>query len=411
MDNTEALSGLRVLEYGNMVSGPFCARLLADSGADCVKVEPPGGDESRGRGPFHDDAPDPDFGGLYLYLNANKRGVTLDLETSSGRASFGELASRADVVVVNGLTRDLERLGLLHRDFVEVNPGLIVTAITPFGLTGPRRYWAGDDLVAVASGGLMYATPGLPDMVHEPELEPPLRANAHVGEMVAGIHAAAATVAAVLQAELTGEGCQVDVSQQEAVAMVLSWEIAHASYLAPKAREPFVFATMPNSYLPCKDGHVVVVGYMDRHFKGLAELMGMPELADMEVFADTYERSRNWDALEPLVLEWTMAHTGEEIARMAQERGVPCFPASSVGQMVESEHVLAREYLWTHELPGGGSVKVPGNPMRMAKTPPALRRRAPALGEHTLEVMKEWLGQPPQSGTDQPRGKAPGSAS
>ena len=387
-----ALSDLRVLEYGNFVSGPFCARLLADAGADCVKVEPPGGDESRTRGPFPGDVADPDRSGLYLYLNANKLGITLDLESPQDREVFRGLVKQADVLVVNRRPHDLERLELRRHHLEDLNPRLIVTCITPFGLTGPYRDYAGDDLIAVASGGLMYATPGLPDMVNCPDREPPLRANTHVGDFVAGIHATIATLVAVAQRDLTGEGCEVDLSQQAAVAMAMMWEIGHASYLEPRRREPTVFASMPNSYLPCSDGYVVVVGFMDHHWGRLVELIGTPELADMEVFSGPHERARNWDALRPMLLEWTMNHTGEEIGRMAQAKGVPCFPAYRVGQMVESKHVRARGYLQDYGQQDGISVLLPSNPIRMQGTLPSLRFPAPRLGQPSDGVLERWLG-------------------
>ena len=383
MEPGAALSGLRIVEYGNLVAGPFCARLLADAGADVIKVEPPQGDESRRRGPFPKDTPDPEWSALYLYLNANKQGVLIDLENRRGLGLFQELLQQADILVVNHPPDVLDRLQLRREHLKDLNPGLVVTAITPFGLTGPYRDYAGDDLIAVSAGGLAHATPGVPDMVSDPEREPPLRANTYIGEFLAGIHAAIATMVAVMRRELTGEGCEVDVSQQEAVAMVMPWEIAHASYLEPKRREPVVFANQPNAYLPCKDGYVVVAGFLEHHWRGIVELLGNPDWAQSEVFGDAFERARNWDALEPLILEWTMEHTGAEIAQLSQAKGVPCFPAYTVGQMVDSKHVAEREFLWTHQGPNGSTFKLPGYPVRMAATPWRLRRPAPKLGEHT----------------------------
>ena len=403
MTDRMALSGLRVLEYGNLVAGPYCARLLGDAGADVVKVEPPAGDQSRRRGPFPDGVVDPEWSGLYLYVNANKRGITLDLEEQRDMGTFRDLLRHIDVLVLNHPPARLERLGLRRYHLRKLNPGLIVTTITPFGLKGPYRDFVGDELIAVSAGGLAYATPGIPDTVHDPDEEPPLRANAFVGEFIAGVQGAIASVAAVMTRDHTGEGSEVDVSQQEAVAMVIPYELAHASYLEPKGREPIIFGAMPNAYLPCKDGYVVVVAVMEHHWRALTELVGDPELAEIEVFADAAERARNWDALEPLLLEWTMSHTGAEIAQLAQSKGIPCFPAYTVGQMVDSEHVAARRFLWTLEEPKGRKFKLPGYPVHMDSTPWCLRRRAPRLGEHTAEVLREWTGYSLQGARRPPR--------
>ena len=192
MNRPSALSNLKILEYGDMVPGAFCARLLADAGADVVKVEPPGGDSARQNGPFPGDAKDPNWSGLYHYLNANKRGITLDLATQMDMAVFKQLAAKADVLVLDNTAAEIDSLGLRRHNLQALNPGLIVTAITPFGLTGPKRDHAGDDLIAVSAGGMAHATPGIPGMIHDPEKEPPLRANTYVGDILAGVQGAVA---------------------------------------------------------------------------------------------------------------------------------------------------------------------------------------------------------------------------
>ena len=392
MTSGSALSDLKVLEYGDMVSGAYCARLLADAGADVVKVEPPQGDSSRRRGPFPSGVEDVDWSGLFLYLNANKRGATLDLDQSGEAALFKELVAEADVLVLDLPPAVIEKLGLRWSHLKELNARLIVTAITPFGLTGPYRDYAGDDLIAVSAGGLAHATPGIPDMIHDPEKEPPLRANTYVADFLAGIQGAVASMIAILTRGLTGQGSEVDVSRQEAVAMVIPFDLAHASYHQAKKREPSIFGAMPNAYLPCRDGYVVIMAIVESHWQALMELTGNPEWGELEVFANAMERARNWDALEPLLLEWTMSHTGAEITELAQSKGVPCFPAYSVGEMVKSEQVVARGFMQDLKGPEGQTFQLPGYPVRMEATPWRLRRGAPKLGEHTTEIVKDWLG-------------------
>jgi len=387
-----ALAGLKVVEVTDQVAGSFCARLLGDAGADVVKVEPLDGDRHRKNGPFPGGVPDSDWSGLYLYLNSNKRGVSLDIESPGGRAAFQDLVNTADFLVLGQNSSEIERLGLRREQLAEANPKLIVTAITPFGLAGPNSAYLGDDLIAISAGGMAYATPGIPDMVGDPELEPPLRSNTNMAGYLAGVQGAVASVAALLSRTIQGTGCELDLSMQEAVAAVMPFELAHASYHEAKARWPEIFGVMPNAYLPCKDGYVVVMAVMEAHWRNLIDLADNPDWAELEVFSSGVERARNWDALEPLLLEWTMAHTGAEIAQLAQDRGIPCFPAYTVGQMVDSAHVAERGFMRDMEGPGGQRFKLPGYPVRMERTPWELFRPAPMLGQHTSEVLQEWLG-------------------
>ena len=389
-----ALAGVRVLEFTETASASFCARLLGDAGADVVKVEPPVGDRYRRHGPFPDCHSDPDWSGMFLYLNANKRGMELDLLHQSQKAVFDNLIEAADILIVGGQSAEIERRGLRRELLRHMNPGLIVAAITPFGLTGPNSAHLGDELTAVAAGGLSFATPGVPDGVQDPANEPPLTANTPLAELMTGVLGATACVAALLSRQFSGQGCEIDLSLQEGVAAVMPYEHAHAAYHEPKKRELLGFALMPNVYMPCKDGYVVLMAVLDGHWRSLMSAAGNPDWGDLEVFGTAQERGRNWDALEPLLLEWTMSHTGEEIARLAQERGVPCFPAYTVGQMMESPHVAERAFLQDLTSPAGREFKLPGYPIRMAATPWRSFRPAPKLGEHTGEVLQEWLGWP-----------------
>jgi len=408
-----ALADVRVVEYTEMASASFCARLLGDAGADVVKVEPPEGDGYRSHGPFPDGHPDPDWSGMFLYLNANKRGVCLDRQDSRQNAAFGDLLAKADILVLGGQSAEIERQGLRRDLLKHLNPGLIVCAITPFGLSGPNSGYVGDDLTAVASGGLSFATPGVPDGVEDPVKEPPLTANTPLAELMTGVLGAAGCVAALLARQFSGQGCEIDLSLQEGVAAVMPYELAHAAYHEPKKRELLGFALMPNVYMPCKDGYVVIMAVLEGHWRSLMEAAGNPDWAELEVFATARERASNWDALEPLLLEWTMSHTGEEIARLAQERGVPCFPAYSVGQMMGSPHVVERDFLQEFTSPGGRSFKLPGRPIRMGATPWRSFRPAPRLGQHTAEVLGEWLDWPGHSHPNPPpkgEGTMPGAA-
>ena len=392
-DQDGALSGLKVVEYASFVSGPYCARLLADAGAQVIKVEPPEGDEARRRGPFPDDTSDPNRSGLFMYLNINKKGVTLDLSRPEARDVFLDLLKDADVLVENNPPLIMREQGLDFPTLHALYPGLIVVSLTHFGQTGPYRDYRGDDLVATNMGGLAYSTPGLPDHVEDPMKEPPLKPATYLSDFVAGLVGAVATFLALFSRTRGGAGRQVDVSQQEAIASMMVWDIAHHSYLgASKARFPTVMAGVePNKYMPCKDGYVAIVAFSDDHWRKLVEVMGNPDWAQSELFDRAYSRAQYWDALGPMILEWTMARTGREIAEMAQARGLPCFYAQEVADMVQSEQVSARGSLADLKA-DGVSWRMPASPLRCSRLLSGAMPPAPRLGEHTEEILKGWLG-------------------
>ena len=393
-DRQLPLHGLKVVELGDSVAGPYCARLLADAGAEVIKVEAPEGDASRRRGPFPDDLPDPNRSGLFLYLNANKLGISMDVRSSLGKELFRDLLRDADILVENNAPRTMQELGLdfasLHEDF----PNLIVTSVTPFGQTGPYRDYHADDLIAMNMGGMAYATPGLPDEVSDVDREPPLRPATYVADFAAAISASVATMLAILTRESDGLGRHVDVSAQEAVAAAMAWDLTTLIYLGVSKQRGtrLGYGLMPNCYLPCKDGYVVLTAFYEDHWTGLVEVMGSPDWAESGLFDDAVSRADHWDALRLLLLDWTMSHTGREISEATQARGIPCFPARELDQAVDEEQLSARGFLQEIELGAGRRARMPGLPFRFGDNPWPLRMPAPRLGEHTNVLLSERLG-------------------
>ena len=381
------LTGVKVVEYAASVPGPYCAKILADAGADVLKVEPPEGDVARQRGPFPDDLPDPNKSGLFLFLNANKRGITLDITKGEGLAVFRELVRRADILIENHPPAEAEGLGIAFPALQEVNTGLIVTSVTRFGQWGPYQDHKADDHITWAMGGMAWATPGLPDRATDGEREPPLHPDAPAADIIAGAVSAAATLLALMAREGDGAGRHVDTSAQEAVAAMAVYEVAPWSYGGLlRGRLSETSARQPNIYLPCKDGHVVITAMEEDHWQELCRIMGQPGLAELEVFKDSTLRANNWDALEPILLEFTMAHSGRELEETLQTRGVPCMRAYTIGEAVSSDQVRTREALWAHDVDGRTAL-LPAPPYRYSHTPLRLRRPAPRLGEHTAEVL------------------------
>ena len=398
MDAIEAaaggpLAGLRVVELGDGTAGPYAAKLLGDFGAEVVKVESASGDSTRRRGPFADDAPDPEASGLFHYLNTNKLGIVLDLADAQGRATLDRLIARADIFVSNLALEQLAHAGVAPSALRARHPHLIVTSITPFGSDGPWAARRGDELVIYAMGGIAYSTPGMPDAAADLEAEPPLHAACFVAETVAGLAAATATLAAVRNRALGGGGCLVELSQHAAVAAMQQRDITTYSYQTGtynRLLNPTTIGRMPNFYLPCKDGHVTIAAPMEIHWERLVEAMGKPAWALGPNFAAGDARIENWVDLRRRLTEWTMTLTGAELYALAEERQLPVFPFYPVRKVVESAHAQARDSVIDVEI-GARRARMPAAPFKMHDTPWRMRRPAPRLGEHSQQVRRTWL--------------------
>lgn len=388
------LADLKVVELGDGTAGPFAAKMLGDYGADVVKIETGAGDSSRRRGPFPNSSTDPEASGLFHYLNTNKLGLRLDFSRPGDRTMLDRLLARADILVTNlpaaGLRdADAEPQALRRR-----HPRLIVTTISPFGCVGPWSTRRGDELVTYAMGGLAYATPGMPDAAEDLEREPPLHPDCFAAETLAGIAAATGTMAAVHGRRLTGMGCHIDLAQQAAVAVMQNRDVTTCAYLGvPYARQitATFFGRMPNFYVPCKDGYVVLAAPVDHQWDRLVEAMGSPAWASTPQFATVGARGQNWAELRLKLIAWTMNLTGAELFALAGKLRAPFFQFYALSQMAGSEHVAERGSLVDIEL-GGRPARMPGAPIGMRGTPWTLRRAAPRLGEHNAVVLRDWLG-------------------
>lgn len=382
------MDGLHFIEYGNLFSGPYCARYFADSGAEVVKVEPPGGDESRAWGPFPGARRDPEASGLFLFLNANKKGVTLDVRSDKGKRALLHLLSIADVFVAN---HDLDTLLSSGFDFASLhrhNPRLVVTYITPFGLTGPYSRYKGDEFTLCNASGLSFETPGSPDYVDNLEKEPPLTSRAHLAGVTAGAAAALGTISALMMWNRDGVGRLVEVSEQECMTALLTMTVLNHEYADTiVGRDRFNLAAMPHAYLPCQDGYIVFAAPRDHLWQKMLQAMGNPEWANREEFRTSRTRSIYWDMLFPHLLEWTVDRTGEEITAAAQSVGVPCFPVYTVAQVADSVHARERGAFTSYDPLASNGPQSPRLPHIFSETPWQPVRRAPRLGEHNREVL------------------------
>jgi len=378
-----ALEHLRVLEVGDLVGAPYAGKLLADLGADVVKVERPGtGDLARRRGPFPGGVPHPEKSGLFLYLNANKRGITLDLTTPAGRAALDRLAADADLLIHNVHPTEASAHGLDYARLAAVNPRLVVTAVSPFGATGPHSHYRGPDLVTWSAGGV--AT--LNGDATRPDL-PPLRVPGDQSGYQAALNAAIASLGSLFARLTTGRGEFIDVSAQESVAAILELTFEYWPYTGLVASRLGAKPIQPLCFMECRDGWIFVCAVEEHQWKQFVEIMGRPEWAEMELFENRLARGANFDALQVFLQEWCSEQSVHALYEQAQARRVPFAPVSTMGDLLDSSHLKSRGFFATLTHPVAGPVTMPGAPYRMHATPWTLRRPAPTLGQHTAEVL------------------------
>lgn len=381
-----ALEGLRVVEIGQMVSAPYCAKLFSDYGADVIKVEPPQGDVARRWGPFPDDEPHAERSGLFAILNTNKRGVTLDLDTPNDRDRLFDLIRWADVLIENNAPALMDRRNLTYADFAAVNPKLVEISITPFGQTGPYRDWNGYDLNAFHLSGISHRYCGRPD-------SSPLEHGTFSADYYAATTAAAWGLAATIGRDVVGSGQQVDVSAAEAIAATFVGGQAIGAYAQDGKWDRRTGVGMglsaPAAILPCKDGHVWMMVLETGQWRSLVRAMGNPEWAMLDMFDELTVRGQNKDLIYPLVQEWTMQRGKFEIMEICQAEGAPVTAIFTIEEVTEHPHLRQRDYFTEIEHAELGRLRYMGAPFKMPACPGGPVTPAPLLGEHNEVVFAE----------------------
>jgi len=375
-------SAIKVVECGEGIPAAFGAKMLADLGAEVIKVEPPGGDLARRRGPYPGDQSDPEKSGIFIYLNTNKRGVVADLTRPEGRELLTKLLADADVLIHNVPPPERAASGLDSAALCAAFPKLIVTSISIFGDTGPYANWRGYDLTVTNAGGWAYLSPGAspyPD-------QPPLKCFGSQGDFQGGVHAATVTLAAYMHRLKTGKGQAIDVSEQECIAAMLEMNLMHWTYAKRETSRLGSRLLGPWFIADCADGKIFALAVEEEQWKRLVELMGNPEWASDELFKDRIARGQNQDALKALMGEWLSQWKVQDLYREAQKRRIPFAPINTMRDLYESEHLVARDFFVPLDQPGVGTVHLPGMPSKYGRTPWSLRRPAPRLGEHSEEI-------------------------
>ncbi|MDE0822933.1 MAG: CoA transferase [Dehalococcoidia bacterium] len=380
----DLLNGFRVLDMGSGISAPWCAKILADYGAEVIKVETPGsGDLARRMGPFAGDDPNPEKSLTFLYLNTNKKSVTLDTSSVSGRKLLDRLLADADVLVDNYPPSVSKELGLDYASLSAVNPGLVVTSIAPFGQTGPYHDYQATDIVTYALSGLMYHS-GDSD-------QPPLRNVLDQSFYVAGANGAAATQIALFARVSTGEGQHVDVSAAECLGAHLVQPLPYYNYMgAVKGRRPVRGAGF-EELMPARDGYVAPSVQGSRPWEVIANLIGLEELLD-EKFSTGAGRVAHGEELKELLTKGLAQWDRMPLFLASGEARLVFGMAQDAGDLFNCPHLEARDFFVEVDHPVVGQTKYPGMAVRLPGEPLTDSQPAPLLGQHNSEIFGQELG-------------------
>lgn len=381
--NQQALSGIRAIEIGERISGAYCCKLLSDFGAEVIKVERPAGDAARRKGPFPADVPHPEKSGLFLYLNTNKLGITLNLQSHTGRDIFKKLCGNIDIVVETLSPGWLNGVALGYNELKALNSNVIFTSISPFGQNGLYRDYKTSELVSFQMSGIGYTTP---PQVKDTAKEYPLKLPEQQASFVAGRVAALSTLGAVYGRRRGGEGVHLDVSELESLVFLTGMNIITYTYEKKVDRRTGFGLAGLVILVPCKDGFVCMEPVRQPHWDSLVKLLGNPEWAVSGRFKDSAARKTNWDEARAMVTIWAKDKTKEQIVNAAQDAKIPVTPVNTPTDLLNSQQLLERGFFVDIGRPDTGEIKAPGAPFKLERTPMRLNRRAPQLGEHNEQI-------------------------
>lgn len=374
----QALEGLKVLDLSRVLAGPYATMILADMGADVLKIEMPvKGDDSRAFGPY--------VGGessYFMSINRNKRSITMNLKNEESKNMFLELVKDADVVVENYRPGTMEKLGIGYDVLKEVNPKIIYAASSGFGHTGPYSKRAAYDAVVQAMGGIMSITGELNGK--------PTKVGSSISDIIAGMYTSIGILAALEYRNRTGKGQKVDVAMLDTQVSILENAVARymATGVSPKPlgnRHPSI---IPFEDFETKDGSIMIAAGNDALWGKLCKALGVPELIDDERFKTNPLRGENYDEMRPLVAKPFLNKTTKEWMDILNEVGVPNGPINKIEDVVNDPQVKARDMIVEVDHPKAGKISMPGVPIKMSETQGSVRKPAPILGQHNEEVLK-----------------------
>lgn len=380
MLNKGALKGVRVLDLTRVLAGPYSTMIMADLGAEVIKLEIPGkGDDTRQFGPFIGKE-----SSYFMNLNRNKKGITLNLKSEKGKELFRKMVKESDVVIENFRPGTMEKLGLGYEELKEINPGLVYGCISGFGHYGRYTERAGYDIIAQAMGGLM-STTGWPG-------GEPTRTGTAMGDVLAGLSLTIGVLAAINSKRNTGVGQKVDVALVDSV--VSSLEIINQIYLV-EGRNPERIGNRYESVYPydsfkCKDGSMVIGCGNDKLWGKLCNTMKMPELIEDDRYDKNFKRVKNNADVKYIVEKWTQTMNVDEIVELLLDNGIPAAPINTIERVVKDPHISGdREMFVDLKHPIAGDMKVTGQHIKLSETKAEIKTPAPLLGQHNYEVFRD----------------------
>lgn len=388
MSEHMALENLTVLDLTRVLAGPFCTMMLADMGANVIKIEVPnGGDDTRAYPPFRQNCDDERESLYFANINRNKKGVTLNLKAPEGKEMFKKLVEKADIVVENYRPGVMDKLGLGYDTLKEINPRIIYAAISGFGCYGPYSQRPGYDILAQAMGGMMAIT--------GPKGGDPTRAGSALGDMLGGLHGAIGILAAVNARTITGKGQRVDISLMDGV--IAATENTALKYLESGKIPPRMgnryAAVSPYDAFRCKDGKVIIAAGNQRLYEKLCnEILHRPDMITDPRFVDMPGRLENQDAIQEVIEDVLKDYTMEEATNLVLSKGIPAGPIMDIKQILDDPHVKEREMFVEMEHPTLGKMTVNGCAIKLMDTKPSVRTPAPSLGRDNREVYGGMLG-------------------
>lgn len=387
---TSPLQGIKVLDLTRFIAGPHCGMILGDMGADVVKVEKKGsGDDSRHFPPFQE--------GESLYgmaLNRNKRSITMDFRNPKAQALLRDMARNADILLENFRPGTMEQMGCGWDELKEINPQLIMTRLSGFGQDGPYAQRPGFDGIAQAMSGLMGLT-GSPD-------GPPYLAGTFYIDYMTAMYGVTATLGALNARHITGKGQMIDVSLLDSAVSLLTTAIPtqiNKGMTLNRTGNRDRYSSPANVFRTASGDFVLLLSGTNPLFRRLAQVMGKPELIDDPRFAKVDTRLQNADAVEAIVQKWIGGHETEEVLALIGSAGVPCTKVATVDEVVENPQLHHRKQIVEIEHPVAGKISTAGVTMKLSDTPLTIRRPPPMLGEHTAEILADWLSLSPKDVT------------
>lgn len=377
------MEGVRILDFTHVISGPFSTMLLADMGADVIKIEKPGeGEFYRAEGTKNDVG----VSIVYPNYNRNKKGITLNIKSPKAIELLKQLVAKSDVFVENQRPGLLASIGLGYEDLKAINPQIIYASISGFGQDGPYARKPAFDMTIAAISGLMSVN-GIEGTV-------PTKTGVAFSDFISGIYTALGIVAALRKRDQTGEGAYIDVGMFDSIISVLDDFIPKYKVTG---KEPTRFGNRragfaPVNVFPVKDGgYVYIAGSFQKQWEALAKLIGREELITEPRFLENFGRKQHEEILESIVEEWSSQKTSEEVVTLLEKAGIPCAPVKGIGDLFKDEHIQARNGIIECDYPGIGKYSMAANPIRMSNYQQTVKR-APLLGEHNEDILNDLLG-------------------